>query len=364
MHVFLLALAPSLFWLWWFWSREKLHREHPEVLARIFVFGAFSTIIVAITEFLAGFAFGRNQLAALILIVGPCEEIAKFIATSIAVKNEKTFDEPLDGVVFAASASLGFAFAENLFYFSSLNPTVFTMRSLLTVPGHVLCAVPWGAAMGCRHFAGTTTTRLMINGLLLSSLLHSLFDALSDHVKFSYFLMYGAIVLLILLEFRFYKSTTKKLLLLGRKIVRDRNQHNLSGKESRPPKKPVKTKRQGNIIKLRWLGFSTGLALILSFLGTALIDDLRHHFHMHISKSSEISGLLFLLFCSGLVSARMSPGNTVKESCLGLVIAALIIGFSLKQKPFELIMMTIVFGWIGIFSGWLGEQLQSQQKRK
>ena len=50
------------------------------------------------------------------LVIGPREEIAKFLAVRLFVYRNKEFNEPLDGIIYAAAAALGFASLENMLY--------------------------------------------------------------------------------------------------------------------------------------------------------------------------------------------------------------------------------------------------------
>src|SRR5579883_1762577 len=146
MQLFLLALAPSLFWLWWFWSQDR-DRDDLAPLTKTFVFGALAAVPCALIEY---YSMGSAIPSTLqcFLIIGPLEELSKLIATLFGIGKERHFDDAADGIVFGAAAALGFAFAENLYYFASLNSHTFVIRCGLSVPSHVLEAVPWAVALG------------------------------------------------------------------------------------------------------------------------------------------------------------------------------------------------------------------------
>ena len=79
------------------------------------------------------------------LVIGPCEELAKFLAVRLFVYRNKEFNEPLDGIIYAAAAALGFASLENVLYVidwhtGHIQWGALGIRSLLALPGHVIFA--------------------------------------------------------------------------------------------------------------------------------------------------------------------------------------------------------------------------------
>jgi PrsW family intramembrane metalloprotease len=81
-------------------------------------------------------------------VMAPTQEAAKVAAAWPAFLS-KHFDEPYDGVVYSAAASLGFAAVENAFVLNA-HPTgvIWIARSLLALPAHVFFACLWGYALG------------------------------------------------------------------------------------------------------------------------------------------------------------------------------------------------------------------------
>jgi RsiW-degrading membrane proteinase PrsW (M82 family) len=91
------------------------------------------------------------SLLACALVVGAVEEGAKLLATVPALRHRE-FDEPVDGIVYAGAAAIGFAVAENISYFTifRLDDATTVSRTLTTIPGHALLASIWGYALGQR----------------------------------------------------------------------------------------------------------------------------------------------------------------------------------------------------------------------
>ena len=81
------------------------------------------------------------------------EELFKFLVLRWYVWRKPHFDEPLDGVVYGATASLGFATLENILYVGSHGLEMAVLRALTAVPGHAFTGVVMGAFLGRARFA-------------------------------------------------------------------------------------------------------------------------------------------------------------------------------------------------------------------
>ena len=125
-------------------------------------------------------------------VVGPVEETCKFLAVRLRAYRSPYFEEPMDGLVHAAAASLGFASLENLFYILDYGPEVMIIRAPLSTLGHLIFGSLWGYALGLRHEGGDA--RLVWRGLGLAALLHGLFNVA---VSLPLGLLWGAIIVLV-----------------------------------------------------------------------------------------------------------------------------------------------------------------------
>jgi protease PrsW len=184
----ILSLLPCILWLWYFSSRSLYKRPSIRVLGVTFFLGALATIpalffnLVGQNFFLD--QFGRNQFShmlVLLFIVGPVEELVKLLAVYLYAYRKPQFDEPLDGVIFSATAALGFAAVENVVYLTEHDPMLVLLRGPLSNPGHALFSAIWGLSLS-RAKAAPNLVRVRFSiiawGLLGASLLHSLFDIL------------------------------------------------------------------------------------------------------------------------------------------------------------------------------------------
>lgn len=187
------AIAPGLFWTWLFRSRDWRQPEPWRLVARCFLLGALIAVPTAIVISLAPAGVSRSVgLAPLV------EEAAKLAVVWIAVWRNPAFDEPADGLVYAAAAGLGFATVEAVGYSlvallapgalasdPSLSPLaagvgMAVLRGLVTGPGHAIWACAWGAPLARLRLQPSTGHALRLAaGFALAVGAHAAFNALS-----------------------------------------------------------------------------------------------------------------------------------------------------------------------------------------
>ena len=128
------------------------------------------------------------------------EGALKFLVVRQTIYRHAEFDEPMDGIVYAAATALGFATVQNVLYLwggvatpEQLSPLVaglapgyavgvtFMVRSMLSVPGHALWSTVWGYALGRAKFmaAGPAARWLVAGALLAACALHGLHNLLT-----------------------------------------------------------------------------------------------------------------------------------------------------------------------------------------
>ena len=189
---------PGLAWLWAFYRTDKYQPEPPRLVALTFVFGALSTLPAVGAEMLAAKAYpflahiehamlgGRAlpQLAPIafgcFVVIGPIEELAKFAVVRLWIYRRPEFDEPIDGIVYASAAALGFASLENALYVLDFHKhdvrwALLASRAFLAVPGHVLFSSMWGYALGRAKFKRYPVAAMV----LLAAVLHASYDFLA-----------------------------------------------------------------------------------------------------------------------------------------------------------------------------------------
>ena len=180
-----LALGPGVFWTWYFYRRDRLEPEPAALVIKIFFLGALVTLPVAFIEGLLGL-FIASPLVMGVIVAPIVEECGKFqVVRRFAYRNIE-FDEPMDGIVYAASAALGLASLENVLYVftayitsPSLAVGTIIVRAIFSVPGHALFSSVWGYALGRAKFmAAERRGAVVIRGLILGMVLHGIFNLL------------------------------------------------------------------------------------------------------------------------------------------------------------------------------------------
>src|SRR5262245_51965973 len=184
----LLSLTPCALWLWYFSSRSRYKRPAWGVLGVTFALGALATIpalaLNLIGQSLLIKYFGSTQLSrglVLFFVVGPIEELLKLLVVYFYAYRREEFDEPLDGLIFSATAALGFAAIENVIYLTRNDPTLALLRGPLSNPGHALFSALWGLGLSKAKAAPNMfgwRFPPIARGFLMASLFHSLFDLL------------------------------------------------------------------------------------------------------------------------------------------------------------------------------------------
>ncbi len=180
----LLALAPGVFWLVYFYSRDRYEPEPLSWVLTVYLLGMAVTMPVAILE--GGLELATGSFISAILVAPVVEELAKYLVVRKTVYESQEFDEPVDGIVYAAAAGLGFATLENVIYvFSSYQESLVLaletglLRGVLSVPGHVLFSAMWGYALGQARFLPVRRGKAVIfQGLLIAMAAHALFNFL------------------------------------------------------------------------------------------------------------------------------------------------------------------------------------------
>ena len=181
----LVSFAPGLFWLWFYLRKDSYQPAPRRLIALTFGLGCLATIPAAIVEALVlGDSFleesaGLGGVAAgMLFVVGPVEEACKFAAVRFKAYRSLYFDEPMDGLVYAAAASLGFASLENLFYVLQFGPEVMILRAPLSTVAHLVFGGIWGYALGLHHASGYRRSMLVVGALALGACTHAVFNIL------------------------------------------------------------------------------------------------------------------------------------------------------------------------------------------
>lgn len=180
------ASIPGFLWLWVF-SRGRSYRGAPlKMLLITFLLGMLSTVpVIIIYSFILDVDVEELAVAdlatvavAMFFIVGPVEETSKFLAVRIGVYRTRHLREPLDGLIFGAAASLGFATAENIGYALAFGPEVMIVRGPISTVGHVVFGSIWALSLNPQAPSGRRKV-IGVAALVVAAALHGTFNVLA-----------------------------------------------------------------------------------------------------------------------------------------------------------------------------------------
>ena len=185
MYLLLAAIAPAIFIMFIVYKYDTI-KEPLSMLVKAF-FGGVLSILIALAiaiplDQLTGFipsGFLQSFYEAVLCAAIP-EEFAKWIIFYWLISKAKDFDQYYDGILYAIFISMGFALFENILYV--FDPKMGGMstaivRSIISVPGHMLFAVPMGYYLSLSRFESGTSARYHIFlSLAIPILLHGTFD--------------------------------------------------------------------------------------------------------------------------------------------------------------------------------------------
>lgn len=210
-YYILLGFAPAVFFLWYFYRKDKWEPEPKMQVLKIFFLGMVSIPFAALVEWLMitkvfmitnisdEYLPFELTIIACFLAIGPIEEFFKYSVVKVFIYPKDDFNEPMDGVVYMIAAAMGFAGLENVMYIiNSGNPTfVGIMRGLLATPAHAIFSGFVGLYLGRAKFCKgyMESAGWIILGLFIGTFLHGLYDLL---VMSRSFWAIGAIPLLVI----------------------------------------------------------------------------------------------------------------------------------------------------------------------
>ena len=181
--VLLIAFAPGLFWLWFFVRLDRLRPSSRRWIALTFLLGMVSTVPAGLVSYILipEDLFSPNATLAsisvsMLLVVGPVEETCKFLAIRLGVYRSLHFEEPMDGLVYGAAASLGFASLENLLYVLTYGPEVMLLRAPFSTLAHLVFGSLWGYGLGLRRVGHGA--RVVWGSLAGAAVFHGVFNIL------------------------------------------------------------------------------------------------------------------------------------------------------------------------------------------
>jgi len=163
---------------------------------------------------LTGLGYGISPFVTHFLIVGPVEEITKFLIFIFLTGIFKSIKEPRDGILQAVSVALGFSLMENFFYALDYGVGVLLVRSILGVIGHATYAAIWGFAWSATVYTTDKDIKspdrfYIIPFILFASMFHGAYNTLLDYNYVLFALLIKVITLgLFILIYRYVRDNS------------------------------------------------------------------------------------------------------------------------------------------------------------
>lgn len=190
MNILIAAAVLPVALLCAFIYKKDPNKEPMSLLAKLFIFGFFSSIPVIVVELLLGKLFPTSGLSSFLsmfinvfISIALVEEGFKWVITKKLGYDNKEFDEIYDIIVYAVFVSLGFACIENILYVLSNGLGNAILRAITSIPGHTCFAVLMGyffskAKLNDVNKNSSLKSRNMIFSILAPTIAHTLYDAL------------------------------------------------------------------------------------------------------------------------------------------------------------------------------------------
>ena len=155
MALLLATILPSILIILFFVYSDKFKEPKGEII-KVFVYGILITIpAYFLNTYISDFFYNNTRvsegLISSFLTAAPVEEGLKLSVLYYFVYKMKDFNEPIDGIVYGVTVSLGFATLENLYYvylladyFETTSMALAIIRSFSAVPAHAVFGIFMG----------------------------------------------------------------------------------------------------------------------------------------------------------------------------------------------------------------------------
>ena len=175
-----IAVGPPVASAVWFYRRDR-EREPLGAVLRAFLAGALVVLavlvaVVPIARMEVRFEghWLQGAYVAFLLAAVP-EELGKYLFLRRHIRSHHC-DEPMDGLLYGALVSLGFAAVENVLYVLQGGFWTGVFRAVTAVPMHASCGALMGLALARGKLSGTGPGRGLLPALAVPIVIHGLYD--------------------------------------------------------------------------------------------------------------------------------------------------------------------------------------------
>jgi protease PrsW len=176
-----IAVAPALLLLWLFKKWDEKRPEPPGAVRNVVILGAITCFPAAAIELAMSALLGKEiveaqgQVVNAFVIAAFTEELVKLGVVLLFLWRKPHFDEVMDGILYTAAASLGFALLENVLY-SAGNPLTGMVRAFTAVPLHATCSGIMGYFVGRGKMSKGSAFPWILGGFSAAVFIHGFYD--------------------------------------------------------------------------------------------------------------------------------------------------------------------------------------------
>lgn len=173
------SIAPTLALLIYFYLKDQYNPEPISMILKSFFLGMICVIPISFFQFVIKLELMPvSFLNQTLFFTSIPEETLKWLLFYVLIYSNKEFDEPIDGIVYAVTISLGFATIENILYLFTYGVKFAFMRALFPVSSHCIFGIIMGYFYGKAKFTTKFKKHFLLLSLLIPIFLHTNFDFL------------------------------------------------------------------------------------------------------------------------------------------------------------------------------------------
>jgi RsiW-degrading membrane proteinase PrsW (M82 family) len=155
--MFLLAVLPGILLFAVVWKLDKVEKEPPVLLLKLFGFGVLSILAAILLrtlliKLLTPVFYGDTSLRFVFVdaffVTALIEVGAKYLVLRLTAWKDRAFNYTFDAIVYAVTASVGFVTGENIVYLIKYGSDLEPVRLLLPLISQIILAVYMGYFFG------------------------------------------------------------------------------------------------------------------------------------------------------------------------------------------------------------------------
>lgn len=180
MYLLIASIAPAFIIMYIIYQHDTV-KEPISMLVKAFFGGVLSIAITLIITYpILDIELNTGAMKSFFdafFKAGIPEELSKWLIFYWLIRKAKDFDQYYDGILYAIFISMGFALVENIMYVFQNGMGTAIVRSIISVPGHMLFAIPMGYYLSLSRFETGASARFHVFlSLAIPILLHGTFD--------------------------------------------------------------------------------------------------------------------------------------------------------------------------------------------